>query len=259
MTGLLDGKVAIVTGVGPGIGKATALAFAEQGAKVALGARNEDKLKDVAREIEALGREALPQSTNIAEADSCNALAQATLDRFGRIDCLVQNAFMHPGFDTIEDSDPEAWRRSFKVNVIGTLQMCQAVLRHMKEDASIVVTNSMAARKAGPDGGAYTSAKGALLAFVRTLATEVGPRGIRVNSVVPGYVEGPNLQVFYDRRAQEEGRPSDEIRRELHDEPVLRRIVSPEDVAGAIVFLASDLSHGITGIALDVNGGHWLP
>jgi NAD(P)-dependent dehydrogenase (short-subunit alcohol dehydrogenase family) len=253
---LLDGKVGIVTGVGPGIGQATALAFAEHGAKVALGARSEDKLKALADQI---GEDALPVATNIADADSCNALAQATLDRFGRIDCLVQNAFMHPGFDTIEQSDPEAWRRSFKVNVIGTLQMCQAVLPHMKDGASIVVTNSMAARKSGPDGGAYTAAKGALLAFVRTLATEVGPRGIRVNSVLPGYVEGPNLQVFYDREAEKQGRPADEIKRELHDEPVLRRIVSPEDVAGAIVFLASELAHGITGIAIDVNGGHWLP
>lgn len=256
MTKLVDGKVAIVTGVGPGIGQAAAVILAEHGAKVALGARSEEKLKALADEI---GDDALPFPTNIADAESCKALAEATVNRFGRIDILVQNAFMHPGFDTIEDSDPEAWRRSFKVNVIGTLQMCQAVLPHMKEDASIIVTNSMAARKSGPDGGAYTSAKGALLAFVRTLATEVGPRGIRVNSVLPGYVEGPNLQVFYDREAEKFGRPADDIKRELHDEPVLKRIVSAEDVAGAILFLASDLAHGITGIALDVNGGHWLP
>lgn len=253
---LLEGKVAIVTGVGPGIGQAAAVMFAEHGAKVALGARSEDKLKAFAAEI---GDGALPVVTNIADADSCNALAQATLDRFGRIDCLVQNAFMHPPFDTIEDSDPEDWRRSMKVNVIGTLQMCQAVLRHMSDGASIVVTNSMAARNAGPDGGAYSAAKGALLSFVRTLAAEVGPRGIRVNSVLPGYVDGPSIEVYFDMKATEQGRTPEEVKRDLLDEPVLKRIVSPEDVAGAIVFLCSELAHGITGIAIDVNAGHWLP
>jgi len=254
---LLDGKVAIVTGVGPGIGQAAAVMFAEHGAKVALGARSEEKLQALASEIGA--DTALAHVTNIADADSCNALAQATLGRFGRIDCLVQNAFMHPPFNTIEESDPEEWRRSFKVNVIGTLQMCQAVLPHMKDGASIIVTNSMAARNAGPDGGAYSAAKGALLSFVRTLAAEVGPRGIRVNSVLPGYVDGPNIRVFYEMRAQESGRTPEDVERDLLDEPVLKRIVSPEDVAGAIVFLASELAHGITGIAIDVNAGHWLP
>jgi NAD(P)-dependent dehydrogenase (short-subunit alcohol dehydrogenase family) len=254
---LLDGKVAIVTGVGPGIGQATAVMFAEHGAKVALGARSADKLEALAAEIGP--DNALPHVTNIADADSCNALAQATLDRFGRIDCLVQNAFMHPPFVTIEESDPEDWRRSMKVNVIGTLQMCQAVLPHMSDGASIVVTNSMAARNAGPDGGAYSAAKGALLSFVRTLAAEVGPRGIRVNSVLPGYVDGPSIEVYFQWQATEQGRTVEEVRRDLLDEPVLKRIVSPEDVAGAIVFLASELAHGITGIAIDVNAGHWLP
>jgi NAD(P)-dependent dehydrogenase (short-subunit alcohol dehydrogenase family) len=256
---LLDGKVAIVTGVGPGIGRATALLLAEHGASVAVAARGEEKLKELAAEIEAAGGRALAHPTNIADPDSCDALAQATVDTFGCVDILVQNAFMHPPFVTIEESDPEDWRRSFKVNVIGTLQMCQSVLRHMKDGASIVVTNSMAARNAGPDGGAYSAAKGALLSFVRTLAHEAGPRGIRVNSVLPGYVEGPSLDVYFEWQSQDQGRPPDEIRQDLYQETVLRRLVSPEDVAGAILFLTSDLAHGVTGIALDVNAGHWLP
>ncbi len=256
---LLQGKVAVVTGIGPGIGSATAKLLAEHGAAVALGARGEEKLKELAGEIEAAGGRALPHPTNIADPDSCNALAQATVDAFGRIDVLVQNAFMHPPFETIEASDPEDWRRSFKVNVIGTLQMCQAVLPHMKDGASIVVTNSMAARNAGPDGGAYSSAKGALLSFVRTLAHEVGARGIRVNSVLPGYVDGPSLDVYFEWQSTERGLSPEAIRQDLYEETVLKRIVSPEDVAGAILFLASELAHGITGIALDVNAGHWLP
>lgn len=259
MAGLLEGKVAVVTGIGPGIGRAAAVALAEQGADVALGARTEERLKEVANEIESLGRRAVVSTTNIAEPADCAALAKAAVDGFGRIDVLVQNAFMHPGFDTVSESDPDKWRRSFKVNVIGTLHMIQAVLPHMGDGSSIVVTNSMAARRAGPDGGAYVAAKMALLGLVRTLAVEEGSRGIRVNSVLPGWVEGPNLDVYFQWQSDERGVTPDDIRTELYAETALGRIVSPEDVAGAIVFLASDLAHGITGIAIDVNGGHWLP
>jgi NAD(P)-dependent dehydrogenase (short-subunit alcohol dehydrogenase family) len=251
--------MAVVTGIGPGIGRAAALALAREGADVALGARTEEKLKEVANEIESLGRRAVFQSTNIADPESCGALAQTAVDAFGRVDVLVQNAFMHPGFDTVAKSDPEKWRRSFKVNVIGTVQMIQAVLPHMTDGGSIIVTNSMAARKAGPDGGAYVAAKMALLGIVRTLAVEEGARGIRVNSVLPGWVEGPNLDVYFQWQSEEQNKTKDEIRAELYAETALGRIVSAEDVAGAIVFLASDLAHGITGVALDVNGGHWLP
>ena len=259
MSELLDGKVVIVTGIGPGIGRATALALAREGADVALGARTEERLKEVANEIESLGRRAVYHPTNIAEPDDCAALARTAVDAFGRIDFLVQNAFMHPGFDSVSESDPEKWRRSFKVNVIGTLHMVQAVLPHMGDGGSIIITNSMAARRTGPDGAAYVAAKMALLGMVRSLAVEQGERGIRVNSVLPGWVEGPNLDVYYEWQSNERGMSKDEIRAELYAETALKRIVSPEDVAGAIVFLASDLAHGVTGIALDVNGGHWLP
>ena len=256
---LLEGRVAVVTGIGPGIGRATALALAREGALLALGARTEETLKEVADEIESLGGRAVWAPTNIADAGACAALAALAKDSFGRIDILVQNAFMHPPFETTEGADPENWRKSFKVNVIGTLQMIQAVLPHMGDGGSIVVTNSMAARRPGPDSGAYVSAKMALLGLVRTLASEQGARGIRVNSVLPGYVDGPNLQVYFEWQAQERGTSADEVRAALYEETALKRIVSPDDVAGAIVFLASDLAHGITGIGIDVNAGHWMP
>ncbi len=256
---LLEGRSAVVTGIGPGIGRAAALALAREGADVALGARTEETLKEVANEIESLGRRAVYHPTNIAEPSSCADLAKHAVDAFGRIDVLVQNAFMHPPFDTTATTDPENWRRSFKVNVIGTLHMIQAALPHMRDGGAIVVTNSMAARKAGPDSGAYVAAKMALLGLVRTLAVEEGHRGIRVNSVLPGWVEGPNLDVYFQWQSEEQSKSIDEIRTDLYKETALKRIVSPEDVAGAIVFLASDLAHGITGVALDVNGGHWLP
>jgi NAD(P)-dependent dehydrogenase (short-subunit alcohol dehydrogenase family) len=256
---LLTGKVAVVTGVGPGIGRAAAIALAEAGADIALGARTESNLTQVANEVAATGRHAVWHATNIAEVEDCNELTRKTVEELGRIDILVQNAFMHPNFSTIEQASPEDWRRAFKVNVIGTLQMIQAVLPHMGDGSSIVVTNSMSARNSEPSSGAYAASKSALLSMVRTLAQEVGGRGIRVNSVLPGWVEGQSLDVYFGWMAEERGTTPEQVHKAIAAETALNRIVTPEDVAGAIVFLASDLAHGVTGIQLDVNGGHWLP
>jgi NAD(P)-dependent dehydrogenase (short-subunit alcohol dehydrogenase family) len=259
MSGLLVGKVAVVTGVGPGIGRAAAIRLAEAGADIALGARTESTLVEVANEVASLGRRAVWHPTNIAEGDDCAELARKAKEDLGRIDVLVQNAFMHPTFSTIEQANPDDWRRAFKVNVIGTLQMIQAVLPHMSDGSSIIVTNSMSARNSEPSSGAYAASKSALLSMVRTLAQEVGGRGIRVNSVLPGWVEGQSLDVYFGWMASERGITPEQVHKEIASETALHRIVTPEDVAGAILFLASDLSHGVTGIQLDVNAGHWLP
>lgn len=265
---LLTGKAAVITGIGPGIGRATALAFAREGADLAIGARTEATLKELAGEIEDLGRRCVYHPTNIADADDCAALAQTALEGLGKIDVLVQNAFMSPAFSSAVDSDPEEWRRSYKVNVIGTLQMVQACLPHMGEGASIVITNSMASRNVPPHPGAgplssgtaaYAGAKAALLSMVRSLTRDIGPRGIRINSVVPGWVHGPSLDVYFEWIASEQGITTEQALANIAEQTALKRIVSPEDVAGAILFLASDLAHGITGQAIDVNAGHWIP
>jgi NAD(P)-dependent dehydrogenase (short-subunit alcohol dehydrogenase family) len=157
------------------------------------------------------------------------------------------------------DTDPEDWRRVFKVNVQGTLQMIQACLPHMTSGGSIVVTNSMALRTAVPIEGPYAASKAAMHSMVRTLAQELGPRDIRVNSVLPGWVNGPSLDIYFELQAAERGTTPQQVHDDLCSEIALRRLVTPEDVAGAIVFLASPLANGITGIAVDVNGGHYIP
>jgi NAD(P)-dependent dehydrogenase (short-subunit alcohol dehydrogenase family) len=257
--GLLEGRTAVVTGVGPGIGRAVAVALSEQGANVALGARTESTLKELANEIEATGRRAVWSPTNIADADQCAALAQATAEAFGRIDIVVQNAFMHGPFAGAHDTDPEDWRRVFKVNVQGTLQMIQACLPHMTSGGSIVVTNSMASRTSTPTEGPYAASKAAMHSMVRTLAQELGPRDIRVNSVLPGWVHGPSLDIYFDLMSSERGTTPQQVHDDIANETALKRLVTPDDIAGAIVFLASDLANGITGIALDVNAGHYMP
>ena len=253
---LLEGKVGIVSGVGPGIGRETALAFARHGADVALGARTLERLDEVRAEVEALGRRAVAVRCDITDADACRDLADTAAKELGRVDVLVNNAFMHPPFSTVEDADLDSWRVAWKVNVIGTVQMTRAALTHMIGGASVVFVNSMAARTSEEHAGAYSSTKAALLSTVRTLAREVGPRGIRVNSVVPGWVMGPNLQSYFDHLAAEQDRSPDDVYQDVARQTALHRIPTSEEIAGAILFLASDLSSGITGQALDVNAGH---
>jgi NAD(P)-dependent dehydrogenase (short-subunit alcohol dehydrogenase family) len=256
---LLEGKAAVITGIGPGIGRATALAFAKQGADIALGARTEENLKEVANEVEALGRRAVWYPTNIADNDQCLALARTAVDAFGKIDILVQNAFMHGPFAGAIDTDPDDWRKVYKVNVMGTLQMIQACLPHMSEGSSIVVTNSMASRTSTTSEGAYAASKSAMASMVRTIAQEVGPRGIRANSVLPGWVHGASLDVYFDWISTERGITPKEVHDEIANETALKRLVVPDDIANAIVFLASNLANGVTGISLDVDAGHYLP
>ena len=258
---LLEGRAAVVVGVGPGIGREAALALAREGADVALGARTEDRLKEVASEIEALGRRAVYVPTNIAQSDDCTALADACVRAFGRIDALVQNAFKQPPMRRIEDEDAKEWERAFKINVIGSISMAKAVLPRMKEQSSgsIVFVSSLSARNADVELGAYSAAKAALLSVARTMAREWGGYGIRVNSVAPGHVWGPNLQWYFDFLATQQGRTPEDVKAEVDALSPLNKIATSEEVARAILFLASDLSSGMTGQTIDVNAGAWMP
>ena len=258
---LLEGSAAIVVGVGPGIGREAALALAREGADVALGARTEERLREVAVEVEALGRKAVCVPTNIAKENECAALADACVQAFGRIDALVQNAFKQPPMRRIEDESAQEWERAFKINVIGSLSMAKAVLPAMKErgSGSIVFVSSLSARNADVELGAYSAAKAALLSVARTMAREWGGYGIRVNSVAPGHVWGPNLQWYFDFLAKQQGRSIEAVKAEVDALSPLNKIATSEEIAKAILFLASDLSSGMTGQTIDVNAGAWMP
>ncbi len=257
---LLKDRVAIVSGVGPGIGKDTALAFAREGADVVLGARTEDRLREVASEVEALGRRVVWRTTDITHAEECGALAQAALDAFGRIDVLVNNAFVQPPIETIEENTIDTWRQAFEINLFGAVAMTKAVIPAMKEQrgGSIIFISSMSARRIAVGFGAYAAAKSGILSTARTLARELGDHGIRVNSVVPGYVWGPSLRWWFKQLAKEQGRTREEVYAEVADETCLKHLPEPAEIADAVVFFASDLSRGITGQSLDVNAGHWF-
>ena len=207
---LLEGKTAIVSGIGPGLGREIAVAFAREGAQVMLAARTESFLKEVAAEIEDAGGRAAYSPTNIADADQCRQTVERAVEAFGRVDVLVNSAFRPDVFQPFENVDLVKWRKIFEVNVFGTLQLTQAVVPQMKAQGSgsIVFIGSQSMRKMSmPDGG-YASSKGALMTAAQVLAQELGPDGIRVNTVVPGWMDGPAVRGMFEMIEAGGGKPA---------------------------------------------------
>ena len=233
---LLEGRVAIVSGIGPGMGRDISLAFARAGASLVIAARTPQKVESVAEEVEALGAACVPVPADVTRGEDCERLADVAVSRFGRIDVLVSNAFHGGSFTKFEDTEVDAYLTPFKVNALGSLRLARAVLPAMKErgGGSIVMISSMIVRDVLSGQSTYAASKGALLMAAQGLARELGAYGIRVNSVVPGYIWGPNLQIGFRLEAKQRG-------------------VDPQ-----VLFFACDLSRAVTGESLDVNGGHTM-
>jgi NAD(P)-dependent dehydrogenase (short-subunit alcohol dehydrogenase family) len=255
---LLAGRVAIVSGIGPGMGRDISRALAREGADLVLAARTEAKLAEVAGEVRAAGRRALCVPTDVSRPEDCARLVERAVGEFGRIDVLVNNAFQMGGFVPLERATAADWLRPIEVNLIGSMQLAREVIPVMKGQrrGSIVVINSMVVRDVLPNMGTYAASKGALLAATQGLARELGPHGIRVNTVVPGYIWGPSLQAYFAHQAKQRGIDAQVVYDEVAAQTALRHIPNSEEIADAVVFFASDLSRVITGQSLDVNGGH---
>lgn len=255
---LLTGRTAIVSGIGPGMGRDISLRLAREGADIAMGARSRSALESVAKEVEALGRRAVWLETDLTDKAAPGRLVEKAIAAFGRVDILVNNAF-HTGTMTPFESDDleTGWRDTHEVNLWGTLRMTQAVLPAMKQQksGSIVMINTMTIRVVNPGFSAYASSKGALEAATRGIAKEVGPYGIRVNSVMPGWIWGDAVRGFLEARAQKEGRRYEDVLADITRTIPLGRIPDSHEISGAVVFFASDLASCITGQSLDVNGG----
>ncbi len=255
--GLLSGKVCIVSGVGPGLGRQAARALAAHGADLVLAARRQSSLEEVRDEVQEVGARALVVPTDIKDPEACARVASAAVEEFGGVDVLVNNAFRMDVFQSFEEVDLALWRKIMDINLFGSLQMTRAVLPAMRErgGGSVVMVASMVARQPQPAQGGYAISKGALLTATRVLAYELGPSNVRVNAVVPGWMAGPSVDIYIEMTSTGRGVPAQVVADELNARVPLGRIPSDADVAGAIVYLASDLSSAMTGQALDINGG----
>jgi NAD(P)-dependent dehydrogenase (short-subunit alcohol dehydrogenase family) len=196
----------------------------------------------------------------VVDPDECARAVDTVVSEFGGLDVLVNSAFRGDPGEPFESSDLNKWRKVFDVNVWGSLQLTQAAVPHLiaRGAGSIVFVNSMSARKIRPNEGSYAASKGALLVAVRSLATELAQYRIRVNSVVPGWIWGPNVQFYVDWQVNQRGITADEAVAEITEAIPLGFIPPQEDIAEAILFFASDMSRVITGQALDVNGGEYF-
>ena len=257
---LLEDRVVLVSGIGPGMGRSLAVGAARQGAHVVLAARSPHNLDPVAEEVRALGRTALPIPTDITDPDAVAALVSAAMSELGRIDVLVNNAFMQPPLERLEDVEPDTWRTAFEVNLFGTVSVTDAVLPHMRDagSGSVVFIASMSARRVRENFAVYSASKAALLTTMQHYANEHGRDGIRANAVVPGYIHGPNLKFWFDYQAKQRGVDPEVVYDEVASETALHHLPTPDEVADAAIFLASDMAGAITGAAVDVNGGNWF-
>jgi NAD(P)-dependent dehydrogenase (short-subunit alcohol dehydrogenase family) len=258
MAGMLDGKVVVISGVGPALGTTLARRCAEAGADLVLAARTAERLGEVAGKVTAMGRRALAVSTDITEDEQVNRLVSESLAAYGRVDVLINNAFRVPSMKPLADTTFEHIRDAIELTVLGALRMIQHFTPALAETkGSVVNVNSMVIRHSQPKYGAYKMAKAALLAMSQSLSTELGDKGIRVNSVAPGYIWGDTLKSYFNHQAGKYGTTVDAIYAATAAQSDLKRLPTEDEVASAILFMASDLSSGITGATLDVNCGEY--
>lgn len=255
---VLQGKVVVVSGIGPGLGQAIAVQSAKAGADVVLASRTEKRLRSVAGEIEELGRRALVVPTDITDETAARNLVDAAREEFGRVDALVNNAFAMPPMVDLTEVALDDLRASLETNVFAALRLTRLFAPALAESkGSVVMINSAVLRHSRQPYGPYKMAKTTLLALAESLATELGPRGIRVNSVAPGWIWADTLKWYFDYLAKERGVGAEDIYAETAATIDLRRLPEPDEIADAVVFFASEMSRAITGTCLDVNCGEF--
>jgi NAD(P)-dependent dehydrogenase (short-subunit alcohol dehydrogenase family) len=244
--GKLDGKVAIITGGDSGIGRAVAIAFAKEGADVTVSYLEEHKdARETQRLVEQHGRKCLLIDGDIGDEKFCQKIVKETVDEFGKIDILVNNAAEQHPQDSIEKISAKQLERTFRTNIFSMFFLTKAAMKYLKKGAAIINTASVTQYKGSPELLDYSSTKGAIVAFTRSLSQALAKKKIRVNAVAPGPIWTPLIPSTF---------PRDEVATFGSDVP-LGRPGQPEEVAPSYVFLASDDSSYMTGQVLHPNGG----
>lgn len=254
VTQALDGRVALVTGGGRGIGRAIALAFAAEGAHVVVAARSQNEIDRVAHECSRLGRQSLALVLDVAESASCMNIVRTCEERFGRIDVLVNNAGIASSSKFIDITD-DVWRQTLQVNLSGPFYMTRAALPGMlsRGEGSVISISSIAAKVGGPYIAPYTAGKHGLLGMMRALSAEYARSGITFNCVCPAYVDTPMTEGSIVTIMETTGRTREQARRALLTPQ--GRLIDPEEVAAVCVLLAGPLGRSINGQAINVDGG----
>ena len=240
------GKVVLVTGGSKGLGRAMALGFAEAGADLVVASRKLGPCEEVADEVRATGRRALAVSCHVGDWEQCAALVDATVTEFGRIDVLVNNAGIAPVPPSLLEITEDLFDKTIAVNLKGSLRLTALAAEHMPAGGSIINISSKASLHPTPFTVVYAAAKAGLNALTKAAASELGPRGIRVNAIVCGTFRTGSLHASL---------PTEEMRQQMAANISLGRIASPDEIVGTALFLASDASSYLTGELILLDGG----
>ncbi|HLH60260.1 MAG TPA: SDR family NAD(P)-dependent oxidoreductase [Ktedonobacteraceae bacterium] len=253
---VLTGKRAVVTGAGRGIGRSIALALAAAGADVAVTARTTADLESVVEQISALGRKSLSTPCDVTDSQQVQSMARAFLEGLGGIDILVNNAG-NAGSHKFLNHPDELWHRMLAINLTSVYYVTKAFVPALIDQRAGRIINiaSIASRVGGSYIVAYTAAKHGVLGLTRALATELLPYNITVNAICPGYVDTPMTDASVANISNRTGMPEEKAREVLAKTSPQNRLIGPEEVAAIALFLAQDVTKGITGQAFNIDGG----
>ncbi len=258
--GLLAGKAVVVAGVGAGLGGHIARNAAASGASVLMAARSPEFGETLAAELTHTGARAAFRLCDVTSSDDCARLIETCVSEFGSVDAVVANAAASGSRATLEHGSLDEWRDAFEVNLFGSLGLVKAAIPALRKSGhgSVVFIGSQIVRRVFPGRGPYASSKAALLTAAQVLAKELGPDGIRVNTVVPGRMWGPSLQSAIPLLSAERGTTEDEQVASWLAATSMNRLATDEECARAVIFLVSELSAAMTGQSIDTNAGETM-
>jgi NAD(P)-dependent dehydrogenase (short-subunit alcohol dehydrogenase family) len=254
---ILAGKTVLVTGVGAGLGRECATAAVREGANVVVGARTQSVLEGVVAELDPTGERVTAHVTDITDPESCAAVVQHAMARFGALDALIQVAAFEHAWGGLFKTKFEDWRKAFDTNVIGALTVLRPAATAMKETGggSVVLIGSQSMFRPQMPQAGYAASKSALLTAMYYLTDELGPDNIRCNMVIPSWMWGPPVEMYVTGRAANEGRSEADVLAEMVGGFPLRRMTEDGEVADVAAFFASDYAKAVTGQYLLVNSG----
>ena len=260
---ILEGRTVLVVGVGPGLGASCARLALRDGASVAVMARNAGRLREAAAELDPTGERIIACPGDVTSQEDCIDAADAAAARFGELHAVINVAALDTQKGAFHNTTDEDWTLNLTVNVLGAVHVVRAVEPHMKAagTGSVVLIGSQASMRPVAEfpQSPYGAAKSALLSVARDLSAELGPSGIRVNTVVPSWMWGPNVKLYCEWQAGMRGITAEEVKHEIAQGMALREMPTDSDAAEAAIFLASERARMITGQTLVVNAGHFYP